>query len=139
MENKNSGEELQTERNDTKISVWIRMNMYAIICAGIMCLSMVLPYVNTFMGSTSLLSAGIDGWFFIIVALAAFAFAFKDCNIGVIIVGAVAIWLAIIKMRSFPDTIYAQKAIGYYLMIVSAVGIFVSGIAKMVLDRKKNN
>ncbi len=121
------------------------MNLAAIICAIVLGIATVLPYAKAsaygFSQSKSLLDGG-DGWFFLIAALGAIAFAITDKNIGVIVMGGIAVALMVFEVKDFADKTssgygaFIDKSVGYYLMIIASIGIVVSGIVKISMKKK---
>lgn len=124
--------------------IWEKMNLYAIICAAILAFSTLLPYVTVsifgFSQSVSLIQG--DGKIFLVFVVIAIILSIKNINIGVIVMGVLCIILMIVEMVSLGgiDSDYADfvtKGAGYYLMILSSIGVLVSGIVKYLKDKKK--
>jgi hypothetical protein len=124
--------------------IWEKMNLYAIICAVILAFSTLLPYVTVsifgFSQSVSLIQG--DGKIFLVFVVIAIILSIKNINIGVIVTGVLCIILMIVEMVNLGgiDSDYAEfvtKGAGYYLMILSSIGVLVSGIVKYLKDKKK--
>jgi hypothetical protein len=128
-------------------SILKKINVFAIIFAVILAISTILPLGKaSFLGTSaekSLMDGG-DGWFFLIVAIIALVFALKNLNVGVTVVGVIGLILMFVEVTSFADAVSSseygyllQKGSGYYLMVIGVIGVLVSGIVKLVLDKKK--
>jgi hypothetical protein len=124
--------------------IWEKMNLYAIICAAILAFSTLLPYVSVsifgFSQSVSLIQG--DGKIFLVFVVIAIILSIKNINIGVIVTGVLCIILMIVEMVNLGGideelTDFVTKGAGYYLMILSSIGVLVSGIVKYVMDKKK--
>jgi hypothetical protein len=128
-------------------SILKKINVLAIICAVILAIATMLPFgTASFWGMKSEYSLmdGSDGWFFIVVALITLGFALKNVNIGIIVIGVIGLFLMYIELTSFADNVASseygsiiQKGAGYYLLVLGMVGVLVSGIVKLVLDKRE--
>lgn len=131
----------QAASNTYKNSSNAQANIPAIISAIVMAGSTILPYgkvsVWGFSSSVSLMDGG-DGWFFLVLGVFALLMAALNKNVGVVVFGVISVGLAIFEMADFADKraseygVFLDKGIGYYGMIVGAVGIFAAGIYKLI-------
>jgi hypothetical protein len=128
-------------------SILKKINVFTIIFAVILAISTILPLGKaSFLGTSaekSLMDGG-DGWFFLIVAIIALILALKNLNVGVTVVGVIGLILMFIEVTSFADAASSseygyllQKGSGYYLMVIGVIGVLVSGIVKLVVDKRK--
>lgn len=120
-------------------------NFIAIIAAIVLALGAFLPYASVSIfgisKSTSLLDGG-DGIFFLVAAVIALIFALFNLNVGVIIMGVISIGLAVFEAVTFENSNtdalgLLNKEIGYYLMIIGAIAVFVSGIIGAIIKAKR--
>ena len=120
-------------------------NFIAIIAAIVLALGAFLPYASVSIfgisKSTSLLDGG-DGIFFLVAAGIALLFALFNLNIGVIIMGVISVGLAVFEAVTFENSNtdalgLLNKEIGYYLMIIGAIAVFVSGIIGAIIKAKR--
>lgn len=115
-----------------------KINLYAIISALLMFISVFMTYASTpFLGgklSVALID-GTDGYFFIVMALVTILLSVKNGGISVLISGIISMYMVFVKYDSDFDSI-TKKEIGFYLLVLGSAGIIVSGLLK--LKCKKN-
>lgn len=117
----------------------------AIACAGAaQALGALLPFMSASilgMVTSVSLTDGIDGWFFIGLAVAGIVFAVLDVLPSSCVTGAVCLAMTLYKdlsARSAMDTASSimQHAVGYYLLLIGAAVMIGCSLYGMLRSRK---
>ena len=119
-----------------------KTNWVAMVSSILMSICVFLPYIKvTILGVTSsdaLIS--IDGWFFLGIAIVAFAFGVLGKSKGVMLISVLAVALTIMEVMNFASVVNEsrigyeiEKGSGYYLMIVSTILLVVAGVYRKIM------
>lgn len=125
-----------------------RSDIIALISAAVMFIMVFLPYVTIslfgYSESQSLIK-GDDGIFFIIIAIAGVITGLIGKEKPMIIVGGIACAFALFKIFKFSDVLkevsshglsdVVKKGIGFYLMILSSLGLLAAPFVKKYLNK----
>jgi len=131
-----------------------KMNLAGIICGAIALISAFLPYISAeiwgMKSSTSLIQGG-DGVIVIIFALGAIVCAVIDKKIPLTVMGVLLLAIIGLESKSLTegveelsyygidfDDIFKME-IGFYLLLLSSIGVTVSGCYTYVLKLIKKN
>ncbi|MCR4781070.1 MAG: zinc-ribbon domain-containing protein [Ruminiclostridium sp.] len=117
------------------------------ICSSVAyALGSFLPFASAsafgFTKSVSMMDQGSDWIFVVLIAVIGLGLSWLNKNIGVLITGVLAAGLAYIEAGGFTSVSSAvvSKGIGFYLLIIGAVGLIIAGIfgiSRKQMQKKK--
>lgn len=125
-----------------------RSSIVALVSGAVMFIMVFLPYVTVQvwgMSESQSLIKGGDGFFFIVIAVAGIITGLMGKEKPMIIVGGIACALALFEIFSFSDAIkdiaawgledMVKRGIGFYLMILSAIGLLAAPFVQKYLKK----
>ena len=107
------------------------MNKIAIIGAGIILLSLFLPWASVMGFSSAIISSGTGIWYLILALAAAAAIFMKNLKAGALVLTVVGLIGLLFNISSLFGYQSAFLATGFYLYIIGSIAITYVGVSRL--------